>query len=151
MPENSPGNRWPHLLLILGLLFLGVTGWSVYRSATGGSAVTDRHYYSHGLRYNDSLLEKKAAESLGWQVTVSLQNGFLASRLTGKDGQPVVGGDARLVIPARNRSSITLLLTEDAAGRYGVNLPGELQGEIQAVLTFSRSGATLRRPLLLNF
>jgi nitrogen fixation protein FixH len=150
MPGNSPGNRWPHLLMVLGLLFLGMTGWSVYRSATGVSAVTDRHYYSHGLRYNDSLLEQKAAESLGWQVTVSLQNGYFASWLTGMDGQPVGGGDARLVIPARNRSGITLQLTEVADGRYGVSLPGELQGETQAVLTFSRNGATLRRPLLLN-
>lgn len=150
MPETSPTNRWPHLLLLLGLLFLGMTGWSVYQSATGVSAVTDRHYYSHGLRYNDSLLEQKAAESLGWQVTVSLQNGYLASLWTGKDGQPVAGGDARLVIPAGNRTGVTLLLTEDADGRYGANLPGELQGEIQAMLTFSHSGATLRRPLLLN-
>lgn len=151
MPKTSPTNRWPHLLLLLGLLFLGMTAWSVNRSATGVSAVTDRHYYSHGLRYNDSLLEQKAAESLGWQVSVRLQNGYLLSQWTGKDGQPVAGGEARLVIPAGNRSGITLRLTEDAAGRYGAYLPGQLQGEIQAMLTFSRSGATLRRPLLLNF
>jgi nitrogen fixation protein FixH len=150
MSGTLPANRWPYLLLLLGLLFLGVTGWSVYRSATGVSAVTDRHYYSHGLRHNDSLVERKAAESLGWQVAVSLQNGYLASQWTGKDGQPVAGGDARLVIPARNRSDITLQLTEGAAGRYGADLPGELQGEIQAMLTFSHGGATLRRPLLLN-
>jgi len=151
MPESLPANRWPHLLLLLGLLFLGLTGWSVYRSATGVSAVTDRHYYSHGLRYNDSLVEKQAAESLGWQVAVSLENGYLASQWTGKDGQPVAGGDARLVIPDSNRSDITLLLKEDAAGRYGTNLPGELQGETPALLTFSHGGATLRRTLLLNF
>jgi nitrogen fixation protein FixH len=150
MSDTLPANRWPHLLLLLGLLFLGLTSWSVYRSTTGVSAVTDRHYYSHGLRLNDSLIEQKAAESLGWQVTVSLRNGYLASQLTGKDGQPVAGGDARLVIPARNRSDITLQLTEGAAGRYGADLPGKLQGEIQAMLTFSHGGATLRRPLLLN-
>ena len=150
MPANISANRWLYLLLFLGLLFLGMTGWSVYRSTTGVSDVTDRHYYSHGLRYNDSLLEQKAAESLGWQVTVSLQNGHFASQLTGKDGLPVAGGEAQLVISARNRSGITLRLEEAAAGRYGANLPGQLQGEIQAMLTFSHSGATLRRPLLLN-
>lgn len=151
MPETLPANRWPHLLLLLGLLFLGLTGWSVYRAATGVSTVTDRHYYAHGLRYNDSLVEQKAAESLGWQVAIRLQNGYLASQWTANDGQPVAGGDARLVIPVKNRPEITLLLREDAAGRYGTNLPGELRGEIPAQLTFSHGGATLRRTLLLNF
>jgi nitrogen fixation protein FixH len=151
MHESLPANRWPHLLLLLGLLFLGLTGWSVYRSASGVSAVTDRQYYAHGLRYNASLVEQKAAESLGWQVAVSMQNGYLASRWTGKDGQPVSGGEARLVIQAKNRADITLPLTEASAGRYGTNLPGELQGEIPALLTFSHGGATFRRALLLNF
>jgi nitrogen fixation protein FixH len=150
MAKTAPTVLWPCLPLLLGLLFLGMTGWSVYRSVTGVSAVTDRHYYSHGLRYNDSLVEQRAAASLGWQVSVSLQNGHFTSHWTGKDGQPVAGGEARLVISARNRSAITLPLTEAAAGRYGASLPAELQGEIQALLTFSRSGATLRRPLLLN-
>lgn len=151
MPETLHSNPWPHLLLLLGLLFLGLTGWSVYRSATGVSAVTDRQYYTHGLRYNASLVEQRAAESLGWQVAISLQDGYLASQWTGKDGQPVSGGEARLVIPAKNRADITMMLAEDAAGRYGTNLPGELQGEFPALLTFSHGGATLRRSLLLNF
>lgn len=150
MPETRSTNRWPHLLLLLGLFFLGLTGWSVYRSATGVSAVTDRHYYSHGLRYNTSLVEQRAAESLGWQVTVRLQDGYLASQWTGEDGQPVSGGKARLVIAAKNRADITLQLAEDSAGRYGTNLPDKLQGEIPALLTLSQGGATLRRPLLLN-
>lgn len=150
MPETVPANRWPHLLLLLGLLFLGLTGWSVYRSATGVSAVTDRHYYSHGLRHNDSLVEQKAAESLGWQVTVRLKDGYLATQWTGKDGRPVSGGEARLVIPVGSRPGLTLPLREDAAGSYGTTLPGRLPGEIQALLTFSRDGAVLRRPLLLN-
>jgi nitrogen fixation protein FixH len=150
MPETLPANRWPHLMLLLGLLFLGLTGWSVYRSATGVSAVTDWQYYAHGLRYNATLVEQKAAESLGWQVAVSLQDGYLASQWTGKDGQPVSGGEARLVIPAKNRADISLPLAEGSAGRYGTNLPGELQGEISALLTFSHGGATFRRALLLN-
>jgi len=150
MPETLPANRWPHLLLLLGLLFLGLTGWSVYRSISGVSAVTDRQYYAHGLRYNATLAEQKAAVSLGWQIAVSLENDYLASRWTGKDGQPVSGGEARLVIPARDRAEITLPLAEASAGFYGITLPGELQGEIPALLTFSHGGATFRRSLLLN-
>ncbi|HEY7745395.1 MAG TPA: FixH family protein [Desulfuromonadales bacterium] len=150
MPETLSANRWPHLLLFLGLLFLGLTGWSVYRSISGVSAVTDRQYYAHGLRYNASLVEQKAAESLGWQVSVSLQNGYLASEWTGINGQPVSGGEARLVIPVKNRGAITLPLAEGSTGRYGITLPGELQGEIPALLTFSHGGATFRRALLLN-
>jgi hypothetical protein len=150
MTATLSANRWPRLLLLLGLFFLGLTGWSVYRSATGGSAVTDRHYYAHGLRYNASLLEQRAAASLGWQVSIDLQNGYLASQLTGRDGLPVSGGEARLVIPAREGIDLTLPLAEAAAGRYGTTLPGGLRGEVPALLTFSHGGATLRRSLLLN-
>lgn len=150
MPETPATNRWPCLLLILGLFFFAVTGWSVYRSVIGVSAVTDHHYYSHGLRYNDSLIEQKAAESLGWQVAVSLQNGHLASQWTGKDGQPVVGGEARLIVSAKGRATIALHLEEETSGRYGTSLPDGLRGEIQALLTLNHAGATLRRPLLLN-
>jgi len=150
MTEIRTSNCWPFLLIFLGLLFLGLTGWSVHRSVTGVSEVTHRDYYSHGLRYNATLLEKAAAESLGWEIGLSLQKGFLVSRWSSRNGEPISGGEARLVIPDGNRPDITVPLTEEAPGRYGARLPAGLRGEISAMLTFSHGGATLRRPLLLN-
>lgn len=150
MPKTTPANRWPYLLLILGLFFLAVTGWSVYRSVIGVSAVTDRHYYSHGLRYNDTLIEQRAAESLGWQVTVNLQNGSFSTQWRDKDGQPIERGEARLVLSARDRSDIVLQMQGGESGHYDTTLPHELRGEVQAQLTLNHDGATLRRPLLLN-
>lgn len=150
MAKTTVANRWPYLLLILGLVFFAVTGWSVYRSVIGVSAVTDRHYYSHGLRYNDSLVEQKAAESFGWQVAVSLQNGSFTTEWRDKDGQPVVGGEIRLVLSAKDRSQIILRMQGGESGFYDATLPSELRGEVQALLTLNHDGATLRRPLLLN-
>jgi len=150
MAKTTVANRWPYLLLTLGLFFFAVTGWSVYRSVIGVSAVTDRHYYSHGLRYNDTLIEQRAAESLGWQVTVNLQNGSFTTEWRDKDGQPIEGGEAKLVLSAKNRSHITLQMQGGASGRYDTSLPPELRGEVQAQLTLNHDGAILRRPLLLN-
>lgn len=150
MAKTAVTNRWPYLLLGIGLFFFGVTGWSVYRSLIGVSAVTDRHYYSHGLRYNDSLVEQRAAESLDWQVTVELQNGRLTARWHDKNKQPVAGGDASLVLSVRNHADITVPMQGDESGRYGATLPTSLRGEVQALLTLNLGSATLRRPLLLN-
>lgn len=150
MPKPLPANRWPSLVILLGLLFLGLTSWSLYRAATGVSGVADRHYPADGLRYNEALTEQKTAENLGWQAAVSLRDGFLESRLTGRDGRPVTGGDARLLIQSGSRGDLDLPLRETADGRYGTPLPDGLRGETRALLSFSREGATLRRTLLLN-
>lgn len=149
MPAKRLG-RWPHLLILIGLFFIGLTGWSVYRSVTGVSAVTDRHYYDHGLKYNDTLIEQRAAESQEWLVSISMRDGSLACRLTGRDGDPVRGGEARLDIDAEYAGGITLPLTERSAGHYATPLPTGLKGEIPARLTFRQGGTTLRRSLRLN-
>jgi len=150
MPKPLPANRWPQLLLLVGVLFFCLTGWSVYRSVRGVSAVTDSHYYSHGLRYNASRIEKEAAEKLGWQVSIRLQDGYLISELTGPEGQPLRGVSAWLSVPGRGQKGSRLQLSESAAGRYGTMLPTELHGEVPALLTLSSGDTTLSRSLLLN-
>lgn len=145
MPSSPAANRWPQLVALLGLFFVGLTAWAVLRAHTGVSQVIDRSYYDHGLRYNHTLLERQAAESLGWQVAVSVREGELESRLTDRDGGPVTGAAGELQL-----GDTRLTLAEKAAGLYAAPLPPAHRGEVSALLLLQRNGASLRRHLLLS-
>ncbi|BCR03414.1 hypothetical protein DESUT3_04830 [Desulfuromonas versatilis] len=151
MNPVSRRNPWPLWLLLLGAFFLTLTAWSVYRASTRGSAVTDPGYYSHGLRFNDSLLERQAAEGLGWSVATAVQDGWIRVRLSGRDGLPVAGGAGEVVIfRVRTGSETRLVLHELSPGEYGAPLPGGLRGEFPAEMSLGRDGARVSRRLQLN-
>ena len=59
------------------------------RAAEAKPQVTDADYYSKGLRYTSTLLEKKAAAVLGWTVSTELKGRTLLFHLSDKQGQPV--------------------------------------------------------------
>lgn len=143
---------WPRLLLLLALLFVGITSWSVYRAATRVSAVSDAGYYSHGLKYNHTRVEQQAAESLGWALSTTLEDRHLQVRLHDRDGDAVAGasGDVTL-FSVRSGNPTILPLVELSPGHYTTRLPGELRGEISARLQLVRNGAQLNRSLLFNF
>lgn len=140
----------PWLLLIIGASFLTLTGWSIYRASQGTSAVTDRDYYSHGLRYNESLLEEKAAEALGWQTRINLQKRTVVILLSDGSQQPVSRaiGSLTLLNSAAHQPH-PLPLQEGIPGRYHVQLPNNLHGEYSVDLNFERDGARLTRRILL--
>ena len=148
MPYRSKTNPWPRNLVVLGLLFLTLTGWSVYRAATRVSDVLDQDYYSHGLRFNDSLIERQAAQGLGWTLATEVRDGWLRCRLNGVDGRPVTGGGGDLLL--RRDGEYRFPLEERGPGLYVVRLPPELSGEFSAQLILGRDGAHMRRNLLLN-
>lgn len=149
MPDTIKPNPWPRLLAALGLLFLLFSIWSAYRAATRVSPVTDRDYYSHGLKHNRSLLEQKAAESAGWSLTATVQTGRLQVRLSERDGRPVTGADAIATFQGENGLA-ELPLAEERPGSYAAPLPDALAGEIPAHLEIARDGARISRRLLLN-
>ena len=82
-------NRWVLLLIVIFAGFTALSAWSFFRAARGASPVTDRSYYSHGLRFNQTLLEQKAAGTLGWQVEATLHGRQLQLLLTDQSRQPV--------------------------------------------------------------
>ncbi len=135
------------MIACLGSLFLVFSFWSAYQAATRSSAVTDRHYYSHGLRYNDTLVEQKAAESLGWTPTVSVDGHTVEVRLTDREGRPVSGCQGHIVLLD---AGVTVSLAEDDASFYRAALTPGLQGEVAARLEISRDGARISRRLILN-
>jgi len=144
----------PHYpLLILALLgsFLLFSGWSAYRAATRGSTVTDADYYSKGLKYNTTLVEKRAASVLGWQLQATLDGRRLEVRLSDGGQRPVSAAEGTLVLaPAHGSGDRQYPFREDRAGTYALHLPPELRGEFHARIEFSSGGARLNRQLLLN-
>ncbi len=143
---------WPGLMLLLGVLFAVVTGWSIFRAAADVSPVSDAGYYSHGLRYNHTRVEQQAAESLGWRIETSLEGRRLRIQLRDREELPVTGAGGDLVLYAvRSGNPTQLPLVELTPGQYSTRLPRELQGEVTARLTLVRDGAQINRTLMFNF
>ena len=62
MKENSNKNICPFLILLLLCGFLVFLVWSAFQAAGLGSKVTDADYYSKGLKYNTTMVEKRAGQ-----------------------------------------------------------------------------------------
>lgn len=142
--------HFPWLILVIGVGFLGLTAWSIYRASNETSGVTDRDYYSHGLRYNETLLEKKAAETFGWSITTDLTGRRLQVKLYDRDGMTVHGARSSLLIFSPTTTRSIRLPMQESDGTYSLELPADLAGTITVHLEFERDGARLKRQLLLN-
>ena len=146
-----PKHFYPLLIVTLLGSFLLFSSWSAYRAATQGSQVTDRDYYSKGLRYNSTMIEKRAASILGWQLTTTLNGKQVKIRLHDGKGVPVSGASGQLVFFLQLEEKTTSLELEEASpGTYQVNLPASLAGELAVRIDFEHQGARLNRQLLLN-
>jgi len=149
--ETRKKNIYPPLILLLIGSFLIFSAWSAFQAAGLGSKVTDTDYYSKGLKYNTTQVEKRAAEVLGWNVETMLDGRVLEFRLTDDEGKEVhqAVGSLYLAIPGA-AENIHLSLQEINPGQYQVNLDDNINGTIQARLELEREGARINRQLLLN-
>lgn len=146
-----PKNIYPLLIAALLGAFLLFSGWAAYRAATEVSQVTDREYYSKGLKYNSTMVEKRAASVLGWKLTTTLDNNRLQIDLTDAKGAPVSGATGSLTLfQHRDESSNTLSMNEALPGTYHARLSDQLKGEIAVRVNFEHQGARLSRQLLLS-
>lgn len=144
-------NFYPHFIVVAIISFLIFLGWSAMRAAESGPEVTDADYYSKGLRYTSTLLEEKAAVTLGWKVSTELSGRTLYFHLQDKSGNPVreAKGDLSLFLPGTTERTHFPLM-EAEAGLYKFNLTDSMRGELSARIDFERKGARLSRQLLLN-
>jgi nitrogen fixation protein FixH len=144
-------NMYPPLILLLIGGFLIFSLWSALQATGLGSKVTDADYYSKGLKYNTTQVEKRAAEVLGWSLETKLIGRNLEFRLTDQEGGDVdrATGTLYLAIPG-TAENIHLPMQEVSSGYYQVNLGDNINGTIQARLELERDGARLNRQLLLN-
>ena len=151
MTANSKKNFYPLFILLLLGGFLAFLAWSAFQAAGLGSKVTDSDYYSKGLKYNTTMVEKRAAEVLGWNLETRLHGRTLEFHLIDRKGEEVdrAVGTLYLAIPG-SAENIHLPLHEVASGFYHVNLGDSITGTILARLELERGGARLNRQLLLN-
>ena len=151
MTEPNKKNIYPAMIILLIGGFLVFLGWSAFQAAGLGSKVTDADYYSKGLKYTTTQVEKRAAEVLGWNLETKLNGRSLEFHLTDGKGGVVdhAVGTIYLAVPG-SAENIHLPLQEFASGYYRVNLGNEIKGSIQARLEMERQGARLNRQLLLN-
>ena len=140
---------FPIYLALLLAVFIAFLAWSARQAATDGARITDRDYYSKGLRYNTTQVERRAASVLGWRLSTELVEHSLILAVVDKTGQPVSGADVslQLLLPS---GPISLEMTETEAGRYRMELPHELSGELSARYAIEREGARLEHLLLIN-
>ncbi len=151
MTETKKTNIYPTFILLLLGSFLIFLAWSGLQAGGAGSKVTDRDYYSKGLKYNTTMVEKRAAEVLGWNLETRLTEHLLEFHLTDQEGNGVdrAMGTIYLAIP-ETAENIQLPLEEIASGHYQVDFGNNINGTIQARLELEREGARLNRQLLLN-
>jgi nitrogen fixation protein FixH len=144
MKKLSPALLIPLLLCS----FLAFSSWAAYQAVTRVSEVSDRDYYSKGLKYNSTVLEKQAAVVLGWELHSKLIDGVLIQHLTDQKGEPVSG--ARGLIKLQHRDALLIVpLEEIDTGVYRAQLP-QLSGEHLLRAEFERDGARILRRLLLT-
>jgi len=151
MTENRKKTIYPLLILMMIGCFLVFLAWSAFQAAGLGSKVSDTDYYSKGLKYNTTMVEKRAAEVLGWSLETRLEGRMLEFHLVGSDGAGIdrAVGALYLAIPG-SAENIHLPLQEVAAGYYLLKLDDDITGTIQARLEVERQGVRLNRQLLLN-
>lgn len=140
-----------HSALLVPLLlcsFLVFSGWAFYQAATRVSDISDQDYYSNGLKYNSTILEKQAAAVLGWELHSELVNGVLVQHLNNREGEPVSGAKGLLKLQYRGTLMI-VPMEETGPGVYRAQLP-ELSGENLIQAEFEHDGARILRRLLLT-
>lgn len=146
-----PKNFYPVFILCLLGSFLLFSAWSAFQAVTPGTRVTDRDYYSKGLRYNSTMVEKRAAEVLGWKIAATLFEKQLQISLLDGDDSPVTGASGQLSLYTQKKNDPSRLsLTETTPGIYRILFPEMLNGEITVQIEFEYDGARINRQLLLN-
>jgi len=151
MPSKAKRTVAPLLIVLTIFCFVLFLTWAGRQAATRGSAIADPAYYSKGLRYNTTQVEKRAASVLGWRLQVQRVGDSLLLQLVDSRQQPVGGGEALLEVYRKSADApLTFALAETQPGRYRFKLPADLQGEYRARFDFHKDGARLNRQLLLN-
>jgi hypothetical protein len=150
----SKSHRHISILLITLLIggFILFLTWAGRQAATHGSRISDPAYYSKGLKYTHTQVEKQAAASQGWHLRTEVGPGQLSFILLDITEQPIAqaSGELTLYLSAQKKI-LQLHAVEDEAGRYRFDLPEPLSGSLPARVEFALQGSRISRQLLINF
>lgn len=150
MSKQSKNFYKPFILCLL-ISFLAFLSWSAWQASERGSQVTDRDYYSKGLKYNSTLVEKRAAEVLGWSLDTHISDKTLTFNIIDGNEKNVTGarGILHIYLPDHPKGR-PFELEETTTGSYLLDLPENLSGTLRARVAFERNGAKINRQLQLN-
>jgi len=138
------------ILLLLGAFIL-FSIWAARQAAKNGSRIADPAYYSKGLKYTNTQLEKQAAASQGWSLTTKIEQKTLRFALVDHLNQPITEAYGEMTLYLSERKELLHLNPQETApGHYQVNLPQDLHGSLQARIEFVREGARISRQLLVS-
>jgi nitrogen fixation protein FixH len=141
----------PWLPLLIGGGFCVLMLWSIFLASQRTSAVIDRDYYSHGLRYNESLLERQAAATIGWTTSTRLLGRTLITEVRDRDHEPVTRAHGTLkLLESAGKPTRQFVLDEIEPGSFQVELPADLHGEQPVEIQFDLAGARLSKRLLVT-
>jgi len=146
-------NYWIGGLIMLGLFFVLITGWSIFTASSGVSSVVDPYYYDHGLKYNNSEVERNAAAVMDWNIDVRVIERLVTINLQKASQDPVSGcrGQLSLHSPKSDIKQVASLeLKELSPGIYAVQLPINIAGTVPAELVLGKDNILIRRSILLN-
>ena len=138
------------ILLIAGFILFLI--WAGRQAGTPGSRISDQAYYSKGLEYTHTQVEKQSAVRQGWQLRTEMSPQQLHFTLVDADEQPVAKarGELTLYLSAQKKV-LHLPAVEISVGRYRVDLPQIITGSLPVQVEFALQGARISRQLLINF
>ncbi len=152
MIKKIKTNFWIVLIMLLAVLFIGVTGWSFYMAKRGVSPVVDSAYYNLGLRYDKTQMEFQAARDFGWEATTEIKENRFEVRLFSEDNTPIANCKGTLLVHLQQGQPThltSLVFEEKKRGVYSIELPYALEGEILVQMTLGKNKMTIQRSLLL--
>jgi nitrogen fixation protein FixH len=139
-PDPSRG-RWIPWVFVGGMLVVvAVNATLIWFALTTFTGLTVGHSYDRGRTYNAVIAEAARQEALGWAARVSLEGATLAVAVTDRDGLPVAGRIAGVLLRPLEGTELPLDLAATAPGRFAARVEGLRPGQWEARLTLTGPG-----------
>ena len=136
------GKSWLYGLILMVVIFLVASAWSLLKAGREVSRVVDRDYYNHGLLYAP-VDASSAAARLGWRSQPLYRDGRLELKITDRNGLPVTGGNLTVSLEGKGVPSGTLSCGIASPGVYCVPLVPVSGSVIKAGWLFRRGSDSM--------
>jgi len=107
----------------------------VYVAVATFPGVTVPRSYEQGRQYNAVLAEAARQDALGWRAEVAFTGGRLTVHATDREGRPVPGRLAGVLVRPLEGTEIPLVFTPLGGGAWGAEVMPPRRGQWEARLT----------------
>ncbi|MDF2180163.1 FixH family protein [Aliiglaciecola sp. CAU 1673] len=125
---------WPWFLISIPLISIVLSFTMLHLATSGQDSMVIDDYYKEGKAINMRLQEIEHAKSLGIDARLLIDEQSV--RLWFENGKPTNGAALTLIFhhPTLAEKDFTLMLTQDANGRYSAPLPQSIDGKWKLTL-----------------